>query len=379
MKKWRLLLLFLPLIAGAFYLRSLASWRPQKALIGQGQVMRLAFSRDGKTLLVGQETKPGKSYQLSALGATRDSAIRWTREYDFGYKQSDGQGDLRHLQFFASDTRFSLATVYPQTFDAQTGQMLWEYEGWGSAVVSPNGQWIAHDNVDPRVGRNVLVFLASGTETNPGHKANITYIIPGGPDLSALSYAFSPDSSTLAVGVTETSPKHKGTHLDFYDVKTRKRLRVCPDFKMPKTIELGAVAGVVQWSRDGRFLLVSWVVYNSNGDSYVALKSRPPVLAVSLWRVADSKRLASIWLQSRGVTEDFPFSIDHFEVQNDGRVLAVSTDGRVFLNTVATLSLKSKPLLTLPKETITTATMSPDCSYLVAGTQSGRVFWQRVK
>lgn len=386
-----IIFLVLPFIANAHCVRAVAVGRVQKIFSGNYPVWRLSFSGDGKTLLVGQRAKPYEFFRLRALDAMSSFTTKWVHDYSHYHRYGEEVDFLNLPQFFAANTHILVNSKHTRTLDAGSGALLRDYGELGSSAISPTGQWVAHEwerQSDKRSAPSAdktLFFLQSTDGKQWQQKRNITR-----PDNNTFTsaFAFSPDGKTLAVGISksvdEKSKSQATTRLEFYNVKTGRRFRICPDYKLPKSVKSGAVAGQAQWSRNGRYILTSWIVYYE----IIADYTKPPPTIITLWRASDGKRLASRWLQSTGPWTLEPwtdFNSDAFELQNDGRVLAVSAstasvnnDGNVYLDKVSSLSLKSpQPLVFHFK--ITAATMSPDGAYLVVGTSGGEVYRKRLK
>lgn len=94
------------MVAGAFYLRSLASWRTKKLFVGQARIAQLAFSSDGKTLLVGQDHLGKSAPRWLALDAAHGYGTKWS------YK---GRNNFSKPQFFLGDSRVLVREQYKVT------------------------------------------------------------------------------------------------------------------------------------------------------------------------------------------------------------------------------------------------------------------------
>ena len=360
MKRGRLLLLVFPLIAGAFYLRSLASWRPRKVFTGQGQVSILSFSGDGGKVLVGHSPSNG------FIGSYRPTGIKLldvNNDFTLLWQSRDKFVTMGRSQFIAQNSQISLGT---RRVDARTGSFLKKYIEGGVRSFSPDGQWLADSWF---AGNAMQVYIYTSDKTPNYERALDAAKILGSRNQLVQDVAFSPNGKQLVVCVGQ----RKGTRLDFYDVNS---WRLMKSVSTPTVIRpliqnrSGGLFRYVQWSRNGRFMLSwGWLPYYppTGGEAF----------DLTLWRVSDTKKLASTQVQDvSGRPQVGPL---RFEVQNDGSVLSVIDDKNAYLSSPANLNLKSRRLLLLPHETITVATMSPDGSYLLAGTQSGRIYWQRVK
>ncbi len=353
-KNARLLLLILPLVGGAFYLRSLASWRPKRVFVGKEPVSQLMFSNDGRTLLVVHTGSPKFPGVLTALGAGNGFALLW--------RHTNKSGSIRCPQFLVNDSQVLSPSESTAThiLDSQTGKILRDCGLLKPAVASPDGRWFAYPDI-LTVGAEYGSAEAAAPTANYRNFATAKRIgsLP-------LTLAFSPDGKTLAGGVGDQN----GAHIELYDVKSGRRERIWND--LPRQLYAPRYA-TIKWSRNGRFLLSSGEIRHTHG-----LATRE--IFVSLWRTSDGKKLASTTLQATSTPFSMvPTILDGFEVQNEGRVLSFYQGGPVFLSDARARTLKSRRLLDLPGQTITAATMSPDGAYLVAGTQSGYVYYQRLK
>ncbi|RYX84652.1 hypothetical protein EON83_08405 [bacterium] len=338
MKKSRLLLLVLPLIVGVFYMRSLASWRPKKVFARTTNSIRhLQFSDNGQLLLV--------SPRLTALDLAGGFVPKWSYM---------GDPYIVKTQFFSDDSHILVAEEHGKTrappiniIDASTGHILHSYGMQEAAAISADGKWLASYKRDG-------IYLERADAEVKGHKTPDKIKIRAAPGESIPTvFAISPDSRTLVVQVTEFYQSRLG----FYDISSGKRTRTWSDSN-------SRVFGQsIQWSRNGRYLLAVWFVHNGPTTRQ---------LSWSLWRASDGQKLAS-------TTFPFDEQVRHFEVEDDGRVLSYEENSQVLLSHPTTNASISKPILNIPSETITSATLSPDGSYLVAGTQSGRIYSQRIK
>ncbi|RYX80660.1 hypothetical protein EON83_27690 [bacterium] len=349
MKRWRLLLLLLPLVVGALYLRSLASWRPQKVFVGAGPISQLLFSNDGKTLLVGHSPIVTVLSSTQASTPTLVTLLDVNNSFKPLWQRDKGLPSGLIPQFFAADSKILLHGSDIQTLDAKTGRTL-KTSGslYGRAVMSPDGSWLAVNRSDTDDGR---VYL-NPQPLEQGHdEVRAEKIIGNKGDLST-EFTFSPDGKTFVVG----TGSWQGAHLDFYDVKTWKRTKSWNDTpRNPKDEKPRSYYEILQWSRDGKFILSYWSCTEGGA-------------MLTLWRVSDGKKLAT------SPTIDLSP-----ELQDGGSVLSYSDKERVFLRKVPNLTSGGEELLHIANELITTVTLSPDGSYLVIGTTSGRVFWKRVK
>lgn len=344
MKRARLLLPLLPLVAGAFYLRSLASWRPQKLFVGATRISQLTFSSDGRVLLVGQM---GHNYlsgysdpRLMALDAAHGFVTRWSYE---------GGNNFIKPRFFLGDSRVLVCGEYlssPQVLDASTGHLRHDYRTREAAVISMDGKWLVSSDDD-------YVTLEPGAaKTQQWKPDGIKLSVARGETMSSAP-AISPDSRTVVMQITE----FYRSRLDFIDIASRTRTRIWPD--SPSRV----FGKGIQWSRNGRYLLSVW---------YFPTQPLGIQTSWSLWRVSDGRKLAS-------TTYPFNEIVPHFEVEDDGRVLSYWTNNQVLLSQPTLRASVSKPQLELSGETVTAATLSQDGTRLVAGTASGRVYSQRLK
>ncbi|RYZ88125.1 MAG: WD40 repeat domain-containing protein [Proteobacteria bacterium] len=357
-KKALLLLLAVPLIVGALYLCPRASWYPKKVFYGRGEIRHLVFSDDGKTLLVSQVNT------RAAFGAMELTALNFAPEFTTKWNFNDG-AEVGKPQFFLHDSRILVDRGTLRTLDGATGEALQNGGTLRKAAISPDGKWLAYSGAYPSDMGCLMpatishkdIFLESPT----GPTGAVLKTIPPGQSIP-IGFSFSPNSRNLVVARIQ----REGIGLDFYDVKTWKRDRRLLDFR-------GQGPGSMQWSRNGRFLLSTCYFHDSQGAQ----------ANVNLWSVSDAKRLSSLIVPC--VKETGPFYISdriivpYFEVQDDGRVLRFGIDEQVLLSKTTNLEAGFESLLSLPSERITAATLSPDDSYLVAGTKSGRVVSKRMK
>ncbi len=373
MQRTRLLLLGIPLVVGVFYLRWLTSWRPQVVFKGQSRIHQLLFSKDGKTLLVGEESNNSVPDRLTSVDTMRDFRPNWTQTHT-GWS----------WQFFADDTHIlargggsgDLNRILDADNGAQFSQgpfLLW-------STLSPDGRWLAYRTQarqETSPTSNAALFrqdallapspYLSQTPSLSEWKRSL-YLIAKSQTM-ACSVAFSPDSQMLAVGLADQT--NGSSYIDLYDTRTRKRIQRWSDFQSIKRVQTQEED--VQWSPDGKLLL------SYSTHDFVAPKHWAHTATLSLWRTKDGKRL-----HSRSVnTDNDAFPLSDFQLQNDGRVLAkwrkVIEDKGIVLDDIATLGPDSPLLFSRLSQGITAFALSPDGSYLLVGTEIGRVYRQRVK
>ncbi|RYG57080.1 hypothetical protein EON80_28670 [bacterium] len=208
-------------------------------------------------------------------------------------------------------------------------------------------------NQDMQIGIQATNESAGAMNLNGRKSIKSGMATPFDPGSSA--FAFSPDGQTFVVQRSD----QKSSQLEFYETTTWKLTQSWPNLN-----GWGRVSGV-HWSRNGHFLLSTWSV-DVPGEAVAHMR-------LTLWRVRDKKRLAS----TLALNNQQGFA--RFEVQDDGSILNLWSNHSVCLSTPTSLSLKARRVLVLPKETITAAPISPGGAYLVAGTQSGRIYCQRLK
>lgn len=378
MNKPRLLLLLLvPIVGAAFYLRSLASWRPKKVFSAPGKIWQLAFSSDGQTLLIGQPSPPSPAPAIiTGMVMPVPATVTTALQVESGFKplwQHKDVWPIESLQFFARNSQILRQGSSIQVLDTLTGKLRKDYgpsparagvlpaSKWfvARATISPDGRWLAYKRFDiiGRAEQDGRVYLKPSAPIQQGQTLSEKTI--GKPSDNSQALAFSPDGKTLAVGVGDQS----GAHIDFYEVKTWRLTRTWRDLERAFPGESPSYTAV-QWSRDGRFLLSSWKL-PAGGTGSEGLR---------VWRLSDGKKLGfSSWTGSR------PEGGTLSQIEDDGRVLTIGSDGEVFLRNTPNLDYAFKPLLHLPNQQIAAAALSPDGSYLLAGTASGNLYRQRLK
>lgn len=372
MNKSRLLLLLLvPIVGAAFYLRSLASWRPKKVFGVPGQVSILTFSNDGKILLVCYAPTPSGPYRgvivmpatmVMALDVQNGFTPLWQRDYAPLVRNPAPQ-------FFDNDSQILLqgrgvwgSFNNIQVLDARSGKTRQTYKNlWGKTSMSPDGKWLAfHYNTHCyESGKSIsdkhIYLNPVGTASGPPTHAEKVI----GKNIKWESwegtFSFSPNGQTLAVGVVT----EKGAHLDFYNTKTWKLIRTCIDMNCHSE-EAYPTYQTVQWSRDGQTL---FTVGNLNQNA-----------ALQSWRASDGKRLAF-----KSLSGFFQTTLTNLSFEGDGHALFYNGDGQVKRSKEPLPYTSFYPLLRLPNEPVDAAAISPDSTYLVAGTSIGNLYYQRVK
>lgn len=366
MKKARLLLLVLPVIGAAFYMRSLASWRPQKVVVAEGPISGLVFSDDGKTLLVehlpprpaggtGNGLIAFSPETVVAFDAQNNFKFLWKRDHDLAQFFSKTVP-----AFFSHDSKILVQPGTAEILDAHTGKTLQTNSLNGNYAASPDGKWLAYarpierlwDRLPPIDGQ---IYLNPTSIPRRQDEVIVAEKIIGQKNATPPAFCFSPDGLTLAVGAGDKS----GAHIDFYSTKTWKLTRTWSDVA-PSLINLHPSYQTLQWSRDGQFLFSSL--------TRTSLSHFTNEMGQKVWRVRDGKKVAS------GILLDNPHLEDHACVLSFG-----GDDGQVNLSLPSDLNHNFKRLLQLPNQQITAAALSPDGSYLVAGTRSGTVYRQRLE
>ncbi len=345
MKKARWLLLLLPLVAGVFWMRALASWRPKVVFVATGAISKLELSDDGKTLLVAQQSPPKLQPTRATLLAldARNFNLIWQR---------NNSTDFSNPRFFAGDSKILVDGGETMILNARDGQSIREFGVPYEAEISPDEKWIAVGDFDAD-GR---VYINSPKSKIPNGSKGIKGIhILGKREDTGRAFAFSPDGKTFVVGRADKS----GAYLDFYDTQTWKRTRTLQDKEFTSSIQRDLpFYRQVSWSQDGRFLLSNWAELRNSGN----------LDGMRLWRVNDSKKLA---YGSFGFDTSAPF--------NDASVLAFIGSGELLRLTPETFSSGFEELLSFKDELITDAVISPDGTELLVGTKSGRIIRKRLK
>ena len=348
MKKARWLWLLLPLLAGALWMRSLASWRPKVVFAGPGAIAKLVFSGDGETLLVSQDSPPKLQparATLTALDANNFDAL-WQRA---------DSADFGNPHFFAGDSKVLVDGGQIMILNARDGKSLREFDLCCRAAISSDGKWLAVGDFDAD-GR---VYINSPAREIPNGPQGVQGIHAlGRREETARAFEFSPDGKTLVVGRGDA----KGAYLDFYETQTWKRTRSVPEPKVARAMK--AVPGTdlpffrsLEWSRDGKLILYKCVVNRAGGASLWRLR-----------RVGDAKSLG------------FAFSLTMSPApQNDGSALRFFSNSDLALVKPPGFNSRFEPSLSSPGEVLTAAALSPDGAFLVIGTQSGRVIRMRLK
>ncbi|BCM88796.1 hypothetical protein IAD21_00638 [Abditibacteriota bacterium] len=384
MKKAHLLLLILPLITGVFYLRALVSWRPK--LVFQvpptrprEAVKQLAFSSDGKMLAVGiagagEVGGWPRLHSVTALNAGANFAQQW--QWGPSASSPSDYKDGRFLSFLGQDSAILLDGNLG-LWEAMTGKVLFDTPtlSLGCMTLSSDQKWLAsnYDYLLPRDQKSInqrhrerklreqrgkkpegYVFLYKSLRQKQGGLIFTRLKALSLPPTSlANTFSFSPSGARFVLPVGD----ERGAHLDFYDTNTWTRIQFWSDWKPVPAEKLVSphfpYSLFVRWSSNGRFLLSGWLTHWSASN-------------VNLWRVSDGKRLSSSQTPLT-VPPTFP----EYEVQNDGHLISWGIDGNVYQSQGASLTFQPKPLLSLPQQTITAATISPDGTTLVVGTAKG--------
>lgn len=345
MRRPHLPLLLFPILAVALYMRSLASWRPRKVFEMPGRVSQLVFSKDGKTLLVGHApgtSLPGRpmTTTLTALDVVHDFRLRWQRNKGLIFSNEP--------QFFDHDSRILLDGSASLTLDARTGKTHLQYGYPVHLAISPNGKWLA----SPEDG-NAHLFIHPANRIFQDESSLAPTKIVGTSDQVMSEFAFSPDSQTLAVGVSDD----KGTHLDLYNTTSWQLARTWSD-SVFNTKGQAIYYQVVQWSPNGRFLFSAW-------------EKPAGTMHLQVWRTSDGRKLAHSTLLCTFV--GLPP-----QLQNDGRVLE-HVHGIAKLSQSATTITNRKEVFSFPSDVVSAVAISPDGTYLVAGNFRGQVYRRRLK
>lgn len=350
MKRARLLLLIFPLVVGALYLRSVASWRPKKVFISKSPITEMVLSDDGRTLLIVQDQ--AHSTTVTALDTTQELATKWRR-----------QGDINTPQFFAADTRI-VAGLTGQILDAETGKTLDDLHGTGDRLLSPDGRWLIE-----------AVSLKQNSLQYVGNKLHLPPSVPVGQQATKLvgykndiplDQVFTQDSKSIvvAVGTVDSS------RLDLYDVQTGKRTNTYDDMKWTPNPSYATFTdgATLCWSPDGHYLAAFWCRQRS---------PLPNINTVSIWRMNDHHKLASLKLPDSG--ESCSVARQALESSTSNRVLLFQLPTLSLGGSITHAGFASKQWFDFSQETITDTTLSPDGSSLFVATQSGRVYQQRLK
>jgi WD40 repeat protein len=242
--------------AGTLALFDAVTGQPSRVFRASGPaVTALHWSRDGKTLAVGQ----GNS-EVSLWDAGSAKEVRLL------HLPSSGATVWVDALAFSPDGRHLLTSHFgPRMWDVTTGEERWGGNTLSAAVLSPDGKTVA-----ARSMRNELVLLeAASGAVRASHR-----IRSRTPFTSLASIAFSPDGSRLATAHTD------GT-IRLHHPKTGEELS---HFEGPKDAGSHSLA----FSQDGKWLL-------AGGADKV----------VRLWEAASGKELLHLSGHEGAATAEF--------------------------------------------------------------------------
>ncbi|RYZ84489.1 MAG: hypothetical protein EOP06_18005 [Proteobacteria bacterium] len=200
MKRWRLLLLAIPLIAFAFYLRSATSWRPRKVFTGAGPISHFVFSGDGKMLLVEHATLGMMQTSAWSSPLTIVTALDTQQEFRPLWQRNEGlPGGEITTQFFAADSKILAYFSGIQTLDARTGKTLKDYGRLtGDAVMSPDGKWLLFRSLR-RIYPHERLYINPRLIGHRIYKLSAEKIFES-KDAASFDLSFSPDGKQLVIG-----------------------------------------------------------------------------------------------------------------------------------------------------------------------------------